>query len=48
MAFELEKELTLDENTKHLLTQIEHALVLIKRKSMEIVRVVVLQFLLPD
>ena len=33
MAFELEKELTLDENTKHLLTQIEHALVLIKKKK---------------
>ena len=32
MAFELEKELTLDENTKHLLNQIEHALVLIKKK----------------
>ena len=25
MAFELEKELTLDENTKHLLNQVEHA-----------------------
>ena len=25
MAFELEKELTLDEKTKHLLNQIEHA-----------------------
>ena len=33
MAFELEKELTLDENTKHLLNQIEHALVLIKKKK---------------
>ena len=33
MAFELEKELTLDENTKHLLNQIEHALVLIKNKK---------------
>ncbi len=33
MAFELEKELTLDENTKHLLTQIDHALVLIKKKK---------------
>ena len=33
MAFELEKELTLDENTKHLLTQVEHALVLIKKKK---------------
>ena len=32
MAFELEKELTLDENTKHLLNQIEHALVLINKK----------------
>ncbi|MEC7926150.1 MAG: TraR/DksA C4-type zinc finger protein [Actinomycetota bacterium] len=32
MAFELEKELTLDENTKHLLNQIDHALVLIKKK----------------
>ena len=33
MAFELEKELTLDENTRHLLNQIEHALVLIKKKN---------------
>ena len=33
MAFELEKELTLDENTKHLLNQVEHALVLIKKKK---------------
>ncbi len=33
MAFELEKELTLDENTKHLLNQIDHALVLIKNKK---------------
>jgi len=33
MAFELEKELTLDENTKHLLNQINHALVLIKKKK---------------
>ena len=33
MAFELEKELTLDENTKHLLNQVEHALVLIKKKN---------------
>ena len=33
MAFELEKELTLDENTRHLLNQIEHALVLIKMKK---------------
>ena len=32
MAFELEKELTLDENTKHLLNQIDHALALIKKK----------------
>ncbi len=32
MAFELEKELTLDENTKYLLNQIDHALVLIKKK----------------
>ncbi len=32
MAFELEKELTLDENTKHLLNQIDYALVLIKKK----------------
>ena len=32
MAFELEKDLTLDENTKHLLNQVEHALVLIKKK----------------
>ncbi len=32
MAFELEKDLTLDENTKHLLNQIDHALVLIKKK----------------
>ncbi len=33
MAFELEKEITLDENTKHLLNQIDHALVLIKKKK---------------
>ena len=33
MAFELEKELTLDENTRHLLSQIEHALELIKKKK---------------
>ena len=33
MAFELENELTLDENTKHLLNQVEHALVLIKKKK---------------
>jgi DnaK suppressor protein len=33
MAFELEKELTLDENTKHLLNQVDHALVLIKKKK---------------
>ena len=33
MAFELEKELTLDENTKYLLNQIEHALSLIKKKK---------------
>ena len=33
MAFELEKELTLDENTKHLLNQIDHALVLIKKNK---------------
>ena len=33
MAFELEKELTLDENTRHLLNQIDHALVLIKKKK---------------
>ena len=33
MAFELEKELTLDENTKHLLNQVAHALVLIKKKK---------------
>ena len=33
MAFELEKELTLDENTKYLLIQIEHALFLIKKKK---------------
>jgi len=33
MAFELEKELTLDENTKHLLNQVEHALALIKKKK---------------
>ena len=33
MAFELEKELTLDENTKHLLNQVEQALVLIKKKK---------------
>ena len=33
MAFELEKELTLDENTRHLLNQVDHALVLIKKKK---------------
>ena len=33
MAFELEKDLTLDENTKHLLDQVAHALVLIKKKK---------------
>ena len=33
MAFELEKELTLDENTRHLLNQVEHALLLIKKKK---------------
>ena len=33
MAFELEKELTLDENTKYLLNQVEHALYLIKKKK---------------
>jgi len=33
MAFELEKELTLDENTRHILTQVEHALDLIKKKK---------------
>ena len=33
MAFELEKDLTLDENTKHLLNQVEHALKLIKKKK---------------
>ena len=33
MAFELEKDLTLDENTRHLLNQVEHALVLIKKKK---------------
>ena len=33
MAFELEKELTLDENTRHLLNQVEHALVMIKKKK---------------
>ena len=33
MAFELEKELTLDENTRHLLNQVEHALVLIKKEK---------------
>ncbi len=33
MAFELEKELTLDENTKHLLNQIDHALILIKKNK---------------
>tara|TARA_B100001250_G_scaffold213806_1_gene183399 strand:+ start:48 stop:425 length:378 start_codon:yes stop_codon:yes gene_type:complete len=33
MAFELEKELTLDENTKHLLNKIDHALVLIQKKK---------------
>ena len=33
MAFELEKELTLDENTKYLLNQVDHALVLIKKKK---------------
>ena len=33
MAFELEKELTLDENTKYLLNQVEHALFLIKKRK---------------
>ena len=33
MAFELEKELTLDENTKYLLNQVEQALYLIKKKK---------------
>ena len=33
MAFELENELTLDENTKYLLNQVEHALFLIKKKK---------------
>ena len=33
MAFELEKELTLDENTKYLLNQVDHALYLIKKKK---------------
>ena len=33
MSFELENDLTLDENTKHLLNQVEHALVLIKKKK---------------
>ena len=33
MAFELEKELTLDENTRHLLNQVEHTLLLIKKKK---------------
>ena len=33
MAFELEKELTLDENTIYLLNQVEHALFLIKKKK---------------
>jgi len=33
MAFELEKELTLDENTRHLLNQVEHALVMIQKKK---------------
>ena len=33
MAFELEKELTLDENTRHLLNQVDHALLLIKKKK---------------
>ena len=33
MAFELEKELTLDENTKYLLNQVEHALFLVKKKK---------------
>jgi len=28
-----EKELTLDENTRHLLNQVEHALVMIKKKK---------------
>ena len=48
MAFELEKELTLDENTKHLLNQVEHALVLIKKKNMGTVRIVENRSLLPD
>ncbi|RZP25199.1 MAG: hypothetical protein EVA28_01885 [Candidatus Actinomarinales bacterium] len=33
MAFELEKDLTLDENTKHLLTQVETALDRIVKKK---------------
>ena len=33
MAFELEKDLTLDENTKHLLTQVETALDRIAKKK---------------
>ena len=33
MAFELEKKLTLDENTRHLSNQVEHALLLIKKKK---------------
>jgi RNA polymerase-binding protein DksA len=33
MAFELEKELTLDQNTQYLLNQVEHALYLIKKKK---------------
>ena len=32
---EIAKELTLDENTRHLLNQVEHALVLIKKKKYE-------------
>lgn len=40
MAFELEKELTLDENTRHLLNQVEHALVMIKKRNMAFVRIV--------
>ncbi len=44
MAFELEKELTLDENTKYLLNQVEHALFLIKKKNMVFVKIVVNQF----
>ena len=45
MAFELEKELTLDENTKYLLNQVEHALFLIKKKNTVFVKTVGMQFL---